>query len=131
MYRELRIPGQQSIGDNVCNDATLEEMFIGLRLERFPETALPEILDNRDVEELQNLMESSECIQLSQLFDKLHNKDVPRTVLVLGRPGVGKTTVINQMARLWADGKAGSLDAWVGIFGSVGGNPFTWTVRDL
>ena len=95
MYRELRIPGQQSISDNVCNDATLEEMFIGLRLERFPETALPEILDNRDVEELQNLMQSSECIQLSQLFDKLHNKDVPRTVLVLRRPGVGKTTVIN------------------------------------
>jgi hypothetical protein len=131
MYRELRIPGQQSIGDNVCNDATLEEMFIGLRLERFPETALPEILDNRDVEELQNLMESSECIQLSQLFDKLDDKDVPRTVLILGRPGVSKMPVINQMARLWADGKAGSLDAWVGIFGSVGGNPFTWTVRDL
>ena len=131
MYRELRIPGQQSIGDNVCNDATLEEMFIDLRLERFPETALPEILGYRDVEELQNLMESSECIQLSQLFDKLDDKDVPRTVLILGRPGVSKMTVINQMARLWADGKAGSSDAWVGIFGSVGGNPFTWTVRDL
>ena len=131
MYRELRIPGQQSIGDDVCHDATLEEMFIDLRLERFAETALPEILDNRDVEELQNLMESSECIQLSQLFDKLDDKDVPRTVLVLGRPGVSKMTVINQMAKLWADGKAGSLDAWVGSFGSVGGNPFTWTVRDL
>ena len=95
LYRELRIPDQQSIGDDACHDATLEEMFVDLRLERFGETAFQEILGYRVVEELQNLMESSECIQLSQLFDKLHNKDVPRTVLVLRRPGVGKTTVIN------------------------------------
>jgi hypothetical protein len=131
MYREVRIPAQQSIGDDACHDDTLKEIFVDLRLERFAETAFQEILGYRVVEELQNLMESSECIQLSQLFDKLHNKDVPRTVLVLRRPGVCKTTLINWVARLWAEGKVGSLDAWVGMFGSVGGNPFTWTVRDL
>ena len=95
LYRELRIPGQQSIGDDACHGATLEEMFVDIRLEMFGETALPEKPGYCDVEELQNPMQSSECIQLSQLFDKLHNKDVPRTVLVLGRPGVGKTIVIN------------------------------------
>ena len=105
MYRELRIPVQQSIGEDACHDATFEDMFVDLRLDRFGATALPETLGYRDVEKLKKLMQSSERIQLSQLFDRLHDKDVPRTLLILGRPGVGKTTVIKQMSRLWADGK--------------------------
>ncbi|KAK2162896.1 hypothetical protein NP493_1500g00045 [Ridgeia piscesae] len=105
MYRGLRIPVQQSVGEDTCHDATFEDMFVDLRLDRFGTTALPETLDYRDVEKLQELMQSSERILLSQLFDMLHDKDVPRTVLILGRPGVGKTTVIKQMGRLWAEGK--------------------------
>ena len=105
MYRELRIPVQLSIYEDACLDATFEDMFVDLRLDRPCATALPEILGYRDVEKLKKLMQSSERIPLSQLFDKLHDKDVPKTVLILGRPGVGKTTVIKQMARLWAEGK--------------------------
>ena len=105
MYRGLRIPVQQSVGEDTCHDATFEDMFVDLRLDRFGTTALPETLDYRDVKKLQKLMQSSERILLSQLFDMLHDIDVPRTVLILGRPGVGKTTVIKQMGRLWAEGK--------------------------
>ncbi|MEG7521709.1 MAG: NACHT domain-containing protein, partial [Chromatiales bacterium] len=105
LYSDLRIPVQQSIDEDACPDANFEDMFVELRLDEFNATIGPEIPDYRDVDYLQKRMQSSKPIQLAQLFDKIHDKDVPRTVLILGRPGVGKTTVIKKMARLWAKGQ--------------------------
>ena len=46
-------------------------------------------------------MQSSEPIQTSQLFDKLHDRCAPRKVLMLGKAGIGKTTLVKQIASQW------------------------------
>ena len=96
---------QESVGVSVAAQAALEDIFVELRIERSSITNLPETLAYRDLVTLQRLMQSSAPIQLSELFDRLRNRLAPRSVLILGRAGVGKSTLMKQMAQLWAKGE--------------------------
>ena len=105
LYSDLTIPFQQTVDDYSGTEAALEDMFVQLLLQQYSTTHLPETPGYRDVEELQKLMQSSTPIAVSQLFDQLHDKLAPRSVLILGRAGVGKSTLMKQVARLWATGE--------------------------
>ena len=85
--------------------APLDEMFVDLRLQQFATNKLPETLPYRDVEEMQRCKQSSEVIQIPQLFDVLEDKGAPHNVLIRGKAGVGKTTFVKQMAKQWAEKK--------------------------
>ena len=98
MYSDLKVPVQDSVAVDVCTDADLGDMFSELRLQQFSTTTL----GYRDVEQLQARMLSNTPILLKQLFDQLCDRCAPRSVLILGRPGVGKSTLMKQLARLWA-----------------------------
>ncbi|KAI0213493.1 hypothetical protein LSAT2_001470 [Lamellibrachia satsuma] len=80
-------------------------MFVELRLQQSQRTKLPETLGYRDVVKMQEIMQSVDPIQVSQLFDKLHDRDAPRNVLILGKAGIGKTTLVKQIAKQWAEKK--------------------------
>ena len=67
---------------------------------------LPETLRPLDVKIMQTRMELfSEPIQMPQLFHKLHDRVAPRKVLIQGKAGIGKTTLVNQIAKQWAEEK--------------------------
>ena len=85
--------------------APLDDMFVDLRLQKFETRKLPETLPYRDVEEMQPCKQSSEAIQIPQLFDALEDKDAPHNVLIRGKAGVGKTTLVKKMAKQWAEKK--------------------------
>ena len=85
--------------------APLDDMFVDLRLQKFETRKLPETLPYRDVEEMQRCKQSSEVIQIPQLFDVLEDKVAPHNVVIRGKAGVGKTTLVKQMAKQWAEKK--------------------------
>ena len=103
MYSDLTVPVQDRVDSNSCSHVPLDEMFVELRLQKFDKINLPETLGNQDVEEMQQSMQSAEPIQISQLFEKLHDRRAPEKVLILGKAGVGKTTLIKQIAKQWAE----------------------------
>ena len=99
MYSDLTVPVQDRVDSNSCSNVPLDEMCVELRLQKFDKINLPETFGNQDVEEMQ----SAEPIQISQLFEKLHDRCAPRKVLILGKAGIGKTTLIKQIAKQWAE----------------------------
>ena len=102
MYSDLTVPVQDRVDSNSCSNVPLDEMFVELRLQKFDKINIPETLGNQDVEEMQQSMQSAEPIQISQLFEKLHDRCAPGKVLILGKAGIGKTTLIKQIAKQWA-----------------------------
>ena len=102
MYNRLTIPVQDTVDADFCSEVPLDEMFVELRLQESTTTKFPESLSYRDVEEMQQSMQSSKPVETSQLFDKLHDRCAPRKVLMLGKAGIGKTTLIKQIASQWA-----------------------------
>ena len=102
-YNRSTVPVQDTVSADCCSEVPLDEMFVELRLqESTTTTTLPETLSYRDVKKMQKNMQSSEPIQTSQLFDELHGRCSPRKVLMLGKAGIGKTTLIKQIASQWA-----------------------------
>ena len=101
MYSKLTVPVQDTVSTDCCSEVPLDEMFVELRLQKSTTTKLPETPGYRDVERIQESMQSSEPIQTSQLFDKLHDRCAPRKVLMLGKAGIGKTTLVKQIASQW------------------------------
>ena len=101
MYSRLTVPVQDTVDADCCSEVPLDEMFVELRLQKSTTTKLPETLGYRDVEIIQKSMQSSEPIQTLQLFDKLHDRCAPRKVLMLGKAGIGKTTLVKQIASQW------------------------------
>ena len=99
MYSDLTVPVQDRVDSNSCSHVPLDEMFVELRLQKFDKINLTETFGNQDVEEMQ----SAEPIQISQLFEKLHDRCAPGKVLILGKAGIGKTTLIKQIAKQWAE----------------------------
>ena len=77
MYSRLTVPVQDTVSADCCNEVPLIKMFVELRLQKSSTTQLPETLSYRDVEEMQQCMQSSEPIQTSQLFDELHVRCAP------------------------------------------------------
>ena len=111
MYCKLTLPVQYSPNSQSSTRASLDDMFVELHLQKFDTGKLPETLAYRDVEEIQQRMQStSDAIQIPQLFDVLHDRIAPHNVLIRGKAGVGKTTLIKQMAKQWAERKL-----WTGL----------------
>ena len=102
-YCNSQLPVQYSL--DASTRAPLDDMFVDLRLQKFEPRRLPETLSYRDVEEMQRCKQSSEVIQIPQLFDVLEDKVAPHNVLIRGKAGVGKTTFVKQMSKQWAEKK--------------------------
>ena len=104
-YNDYTVPVQWSVDADSCRDCSIDDMFVELRLQQSRTTKLPETLGYRDVVKMQEIMQSVDPIQTSQVFDKLHDRDAPRNVLILGKAGIGKTTLVKQLAKQWAEKK--------------------------
>ena len=102
-YCNSYLPVQYSLDE--LTSAPLDDMFVDLRLQKFETNKLPETLPYRDVEEMQRRMQLSKVIQIPQLFDVLQDKVAPHNVLIRGKAGVGKTTLVKQMSKQWAEKK--------------------------
>ena len=84
-------------------EVTFEEMFVDLRLQMFEDSKqLPEEMTYRDVEKMLKAKRSSKRIEYTQLLEVLDDKVAPHSVLIIGIPGVGKTTFVKQMAKQWS-----------------------------
>ena len=102
-YCNSYLPVQYSL--DAPTHAPLDDMFVELRLQKFETRKLPETLPYSDVEEMQRCKQSSEVIQIPQLFDMLKDKVAPQNVLIRGKVGVGKLTFVKQMSKQWAEKK--------------------------
>ena len=93
---------------------TLKGTFVDLRIQKFRLEPLPEVISHRDLEELERRRRNSPVVEMSQLFDTLKdNEEAPNNVLILGRAGSGKTTLVEKMANEWASKKLWPLIKYV------------------
>ena len=81
-----------------------DDKFVQLHLQNSQQLeVLPDTLTDRDVKKLEILRRSSPVVPLKQLFSKLEDQEIaPKKVLICGRAGVGKTTLVEYIAREWA-----------------------------
>ena len=102
--------------------APLDEVYVQLRLQRYGTENLPETLNYRDVVKMEERMQWSQVVLLQNLFDKMDDRVAPKKLLIRGKAGVGKTTLVKRIASQWA---AGNL--WKNQFTYV----FVITLREL
>ncbi|KAK2155045.1 hypothetical protein NP493_2117g00024 [Ridgeia piscesae] len=100
----------------------LNEVYVDLRLQEYDTEVLPETLLHRNVADMDKHMQRSPKVLLSELFDKKQDKVPPYILLLRGKAGVGKSTLVKRIASEWAAGKL-----WANVFGHV----FVVTLRDL
>ena len=82
---------------------TLKETFVESRIQKTRLEPLPEAMTHRDLEDLEKRRRASPVVKISQLFSKLESDEkAPKTVLILGRAGSGKTTILEMIANEWA-----------------------------
>ena len=121
-YSEMRLSNEES--------APLDEVYVELRLQQYEDENLPETLAERDVVLLEERMQKSPIVKLPELFDKLKDqvapkkvlRIAPKKVLIRGKAGVGKTTLVTRIASQWAAG-----ELWKDVFSHV----FVITLREL
>ena len=101
--------------------APLDEVYVELRLQKSELEKHPETLSERDVIAMEERMQESPVVKLPELFDKMTDRVAPKKVLIRGRAGVGKSTLVKRIASEWA---AGNL--WKDVFSHV----FVITLRE-
>ena len=101
--------------------APIDEVYVELRLQKSEPETLPETLSERDVIAMERRMQESPVVKLPELFDKMTDKVAPKKVLIRGRAGVGKSTLVKHIASEWAAGKL-----WKDVFSHV----FVITLRE-
>ena len=84
--------------------APLDEVYVQLRLQRYGTENLPETLNYRDVVDIEKRMQRSPLVLLQNLFDKMDDRVAPKKLLIRGKAGVGKTTLVRRIASQWAAG---------------------------
>ena len=102
--------------------APLDEVYVELRLQQYDTEKLPETLNYRDVVDMEECMLRSPVVLLQDLFDNMYDRVAPKKLLIRGKAGVGKTTLVRRIASQWA---AGNL--WKNRFSYV----FVITLREL
>jgi predicted NACHT family NTPase len=103
-YNRYTFPVKYAPGADV--EVFFEDMFVDVRLQMFEDSKqLPEEMTYRDVDKLLKAKRSSKRIECTQLLEVLDDKVAPHSVLIIGIPGVGKTTFVKQMAKQWAKKK--------------------------
>ena len=101
--------------------APLDEVYVELRLQKAEPEKRPETLSERDVIAMERRMQESPVVKLPELFDKMTDKVAPKKVLIRGKAGVGKSTLVKRIASQWAAGKL-----WKDVFNHV----FVITLRE-
>ena len=107
-----------------------DEVYVELRLQQYKDENLPETLNERDVVLMEERMQRSPVVELPELFGKLRDQVAPKKVvpvalkkvLIRGKAGVGKTTLVTRIASQWATG-----ELWKDVFSHV----FVITLREL
>ena len=84
--------------------APLDEVYVQLRLQQYGTENLPDTLNYRDVVEIEKRMQRSPVVLLQNLFDKMDDRVAPKKLLIRGKAGVGKTTLVRRIASQWAAG---------------------------
>ena len=85
---------------------TLAERFVELRVQQFQFEARLEPHSDPNVEKSEELRQDSPDVPLLNLFEKMGcDKVAPRKILITGRAGVGKSTLLEYIAREWAANK--------------------------
>ena len=129
-YSDMRLSNEES--------APLDEVYVELRLQQYEDENLPETLTERDVVLMEERMQCSPVVKLPELFDMLKDpvgpkklvpvapkKVVPvalKKVLIRGKAGVGKTTLVARISSQWAAG-----ELWKDVFSHI----FVITLREL
>ena len=103
-------------------DAPLDEVYVELRLQQYDTENLPETLNYRDVVDMERRMQWSPVVLLPNLFDKRNDRVAPKKLLIRGKAGVGKTTLVRRIVSQWAVG-----NLWKDQFSYV----FVVTLREL
>ena len=104
MYKRYKFPVKYAGRGNT--EVTFEEMFVDLRIQMFEYSKQhQECLAHRDIEKIQKAKRSGKGIECTQLLEVLDDKVAPHSVLIQGITGVGKTTLVKQMAKQWAEKK--------------------------
>ncbi|KAI0224126.1 hypothetical protein LSAT2_024851, partial [Lamellibrachia satsuma] len=95
--------------------ACLEDVFVDRYLQKHTTESFPETFSYNDLKEMETRVQSSVAIPIANLFsnldnDVLHKTKDPTKVLIQGKPGVGKSTLVKHIANGWAKG-----DIWPDI----------------
>ena len=101
--------------------APLDEVYVELRLQKSEPEKRPETLSERDVIAMERRMQESPVVKLPELFDKMTDRVAPKKVLIRGKAGVGKSTLVKHIASECAAGKL-----WKDVFSHV----FVITLRE-
>ena len=99
----------------------LDEVYVELRLQKSESEKFPETLSERDVIAMERSMQENPVVKLPELFDKMTDRFALKKVLIRGKAGVGKSTLVKRIANEWA---AGGL--WKDVFNHV----FVITLRE-
>ena len=113
-YSDMRLDNEES--------APLDEVYVELRLQQYEDENLPETMNERDVVLMEKSMQDSPVVKLPELFDELEDGVGPKKVLIRGKAGIGKTTLVRRIACQWAAG-----ELWKDVFSHV----FVITLREL
>ena len=116
---------QKHYEDMVLDDdkrAPLNDVYVDLRLQEYDTEVLPETLTYRDVAAMEERMQEGQKVLLSELFDKMEDEVPPNILLLRGKAGVGKSTIVKRIASEWAAGKL-----WADVFSHV----FVVTLKEL
>ncbi|KAI0220836.1 NACHT, LRR and PYD domains-containing protein 1 [Lamellibrachia satsuma] len=101
--------------------APLDKVYVELRLQKSEPEKRPETLSERDVIAMERCMQESPVVKLPELFDKMTDKFAPKKVLIRGRAGVGKSTLVKHIVSQWA-----ARRLWKDVFSHV----FLITLRE-
>ena len=102
-YREINVDVPVSI--NKEKRVSIDDMFVELRLQNYDMEPLPETFDDWEVSAMEACMQRKPVMSLPPLFEKIDEKVAPEKLLIRGKAGVGKTTLVKHLASQWAAGQ--------------------------
>ena len=105
-YEHLTVPTTHSVNLNSQLPESVEDVFVKVHLQKHSTESLPENIRLLDLKEKETQVQTNDAIPLDQLFSKLDVDKIrtARKVLLQGRPGVGKSTLVKYAANQWAKG---------------------------
>ena len=107
-YKNLTVPATHSVHLDSDKPESLEDVFVEVHLQKHHTASIPEKLSLSDLKERETQVQTSDAIPLGQLFCSLggdsHKTNIATKVLLQGRPGVGKSTLVKYAANQWAKG---------------------------
>ena len=107
-YKNLTVPTTRSVKLDSDKPESLEDVFVEVHLQKQSTESLPENISLLDLKEKETQVQTGDVIPPGQLFGNLggdRNKIKTATkVLLQGRPGVGKSTLVKYAAQQWVNG---------------------------